>query len=201
MPGAVPILNYQVPQAGTMVSHPTHDSSQPVFTHAVDVGAHSVVAHAPSQFDVTDRVRLPRMATPTNFVRAAPRRKGPIIALALCAAAAGGIATFIAFGGGSTEAIPAKPPTVATPAALRVPVEKAPTPAPTPAPAPIVEPPPPSIVTEPPPPVAEPAPAKPAIAKKPPVRPRPHPTNKPKPEEKPAWDADSPFMPVRTDKH
>jgi hypothetical protein len=218
-PGAVPILDYQVPQPGTMVSHPGQDSSQPMFTHAVDVGDR-VVARAPPQFDVTDRVRAPRIATPTNFVRAAPRRKGPIIALAVCAALAGGIGTFIAFGGGSTEALPVK---VAAPAQA----EPAPTPTPlvAPAPTPTAEIPTPTAEVPPlPPPVAEPAvvdpapvvepapvpthiatptPAKtkPVIAKKPPVRPRPHPTTKPKPEEKPAWDADSPFMPVRTDKH
>jgi serine/threonine protein kinase len=209
-PGAVPILDYQVPQPGTMVSHPGQDSSQPMFTHAVDVGD-GVVARAPPQFDVTDRVRAPRIATPTNFVRTAPRRKGPIIALTVCAAVAGGIGTLIAFGGGSTE--PMDKPVVVAPA----PTETAPAPTPLvvppPDPSPPAPTPTPTAELSPPPPVAEPAPvvpthvatpapakAKPVIAKKPPVRPRPHPTTKPK-EEKPAWDADSPFMPVRTDKH
>jgi hypothetical protein len=52
-------------------------------------------------------------------------------------------------------------------------------------------------------PVAKP-PAQPVtvIAKHPaPPRPRPRPVAKPKPEDKPAWNADSPFMPVRAEKH
>ncbi|MEO8846380.1 MAG: protein kinase [Kofleriaceae bacterium] len=214
-PGAVPILDYQVPQPGTMVSHPGQDASQPLFTHAVDVGDGGVVARAPSQFDVTDRVHVPRLATPTNFVRATPRRKGPIIALTVCAAVAGGIGTFIAFGGGSADAIPAAKPVAVEPA----PIVAAPPPAPVLVPTPAVEPPPaepppaepppaePPTAAAPTPPIAEPPPhehvaapvKKPVIAKKPAIRSRPHP--KPKPEEKPAWDADSPFMPVRTDKH
>jgi serine/threonine protein kinase len=208
-PGAVPILDYQVPQPGTMVSHPGHDSSQPRFTHAVDV-RDGVVARAPAPLDVTDRMRVTRMSTPTNLVRTSSRRKGPIIALTVCAAVAGGIGTFIAFGG-STETLPASS-TAVSPAPTPTPTPPAEVPPPTPTPE--VPAPTPTAEVPPPPPVAEPAPivpthvaapapakAKPVIAKKPPVRPRPHPTTKPKPEEKPAWDADSPFMPVRTDKH
>ncbi len=54
------------------------------------------------------------------------------------------------------------------------------------------------------PPVAKPSPPKKTVAKKvAPAPPRPL-VKKPvakKPEEKPTWNDDSPFMPVRTDKH
>jgi len=213
MPGMVPILSYGVPTPGTMVSHP---GASPAYTpvdavhtpldarhapsHAVDIGAlaDGIVAMPVSQFDVTERVQTRRHVTPTNFVRAAPRRKGPIIVLALCAAAAGGIATFIAFGGSSTAVVPPPPPPapVAEPAHLVAPPPPIAAPDPTPAPVPVKAEPPPVIAEPPPKPVVK----RPAIVRKPPpARPRPRATPKPK-QEKPGWDADSPFLPVRTDK-
>ncbi|MEO8554851.1 MAG: hypothetical protein ABI678_32960, partial [Kofleriaceae bacterium] len=202
VPGTVPILSYGVPQAGTIVSHPnptpTVDPASYAPSHAVDLGAlaDGIVATPVSQFDVTDRVQARRHASPTNFVRAAPRRKGPIIVIALCAAVAGGLGTFIAFGGSSS---PVAPPTPPAPVVAEPPAPVLAPPPPEPAPA-RVEP-----VAEPPPVVAEPAPKpvikRPAVVRKPPpARPRPRATPKPK-QEKPGWDADSPFLPVRTDKH
>jgi serine/threonine protein kinase len=182
-PNAVPI--YQA-QPGVMVSHPGGDPYVPPVAYAMEV-PNAVVAPASSQFDVT--LRVP--------VKSGARRRGAVIGLTVIAAAAGGIAAMIAFGGGSSsvEVTPAVPMHVAAPAPAPAPVVAQP-PAP-PAPAPIVEQAPaPTPIVE-----APPAPKpKPAIAKKPPSRPRPH-VAKPKPEDKPAWDADSPFMPVRTDKH
>lgn len=143
------------------------------------------VAHA---IDGPQRVPVKRHVTPTNFVRAAPRRKGPILGMLVLAAIAGGVATFIVSSGGSNEplVIPARPaPEPAPPA----PVVEAP-PVEAQAPAPVVEAP-----------AAPPAqapltrPAK-AAVKKPVARPRPKPVAK-QPEDK-AWDADSPFMPVRS---
>jgi hypothetical protein len=53
--------------------------------------------------------------------------------------------------------------------------------------------------------VAKPSPAKKPVAKKlaapPPKQPVKKPVAKKPPEEKPTWNDDSPFMPVRTDKH
>jgi hypothetical protein len=222
MPGAVPIMSYPVAHGGTMVSHPSAGDASAHASHAVDF-AHAVddddgVPTTPdSQFDVTERVQARRHASPTNFVRAAPRRKGPIVVVVSCAVAAAGIALFIVFGGSSpaVSAVPAvqpDPATVAAPAPL-VPPPVVPTPAAEP-PAAVgnaAEPPPsapteaavaPSTPT-----LDEPKPkpaAHPVAVHKPapaPARPRPHPVAKPKPEDKPAWNADSPFMPVRTDKH
>jgi len=241
MPGAVPIMTYPVPQGGTMVSHPNvaepYSPAEANAVHPVDLAAlasdyDGVVTTPTTQFDVTERVQARRHATPTNFIRAAPRRKGPIVAVAVCAAAAGTIAAFIAFGG-STPAVPVTQPEPVTQPALDhtaafvgsdraaepptapIPVTTVPASAPPPTPVtPAVEPP----VA--PPPAPEPTianhatpnvddtKAKPVahpvvVKKSPPVpaRPRPHPVAKPKPEDKPAWNADSPFMPVRTDKH
>ena len=74
--------------------------------HAVDLPSldddDGVVTTPASQFEVTERVQATRHATPTNFVRAAPRRKGPIVVgRAVRGRGRGGIAMFIAFGGSS----------------------------------------------------------------------------------------------------
>jgi serine/threonine protein kinase len=218
MPGAVPIMSYPVAHGGTMVSHPspgdaaTHASHAVDFAHAID-DEDAVPTTPDSQFDVTERVQARRHATPTNFVRAAPRRKGPIVVVVLCAAAAAGIALFIAFGG-SSPSVPTAPATEVAPAPTE-PTALAPAPVAAPPAADIKAEPPPTPTPPPPtepaaasaPPVDEPAPkpaAHPVAVRKPapaPARPRSHPVAKPKPEDKPAWNADSPFMPVRTDKH
>jgi len=216
MPGAVPITNYPVAHGGTMVSHPSAGDA-PAPAHAIDLldDEDSVPTTPDSQFDVTARVEARRHATPTNFIRAAPRRKGPIVVAILLAAAAGGIAWFIAFGGTSPDVVepvtpaPIEPTTAATPSA------ESPT-APTPESPTVVAPPPTADSPTTPPPIAatpaKPAPvadeakstAHPVAVHKPapaPARPKPRPVVKLKPEDKPAWNADSPFMPVRTDKH
>ena len=217
MPGAVPIVSYPVAQGGTMVSHPSGGDANPAPAHAVEFGAlgadddDGVPTTPDSQFDVTERVQATRHASPTKLVRAAPRRKGPIVVIVLCLAAAAGIALSIAFGGSSPSApaVPAPEPTAAAPT-VEPPIAPAPTATPPPATptAPPATTPPTEAVAAPTEPVAdEPKPkpvAHPVAVRKPapaPARPRPHPVAKPKPEDKPAWNADSPFMPVRTDKH
>ena len=257
MPGAVPITSFAVPHGGTMVSHPSAGDAPPA-AHAIDLldDDDSVPTTPASQFDVTERVNARRHATPTNFIRAAPRRKGPIVVAVLLATAAAGIAWFIAFGGSTPEVTA---PGSAQPATTASPTAEAPATG-SPAPAPVAAPPtgsattmapaepanvaaepanvatepanvakPANVAAEPAKPVPEPAkpvpgpakaePAKPVAVvpspsekpvarpvavRKPapaPVRPHPRPIVKPKPEDKPAWNADSPFMPVRTDKH
>ncbi|MFT3695118.1 MAG: serine/threonine-protein kinase [Kofleriaceae bacterium] len=208
-PGAPPLMpagavTYGAP--GTLVSSTsepytpvdaTHTPVDPRYavSHAVDGNVPAMIS---PQYDVTDRVHVPRprAVTPTNFIRAAPRRKGPIVALVVLAAAAGGVVTYIASSGGGNEAL-------VQPAAKPAPEPEQAPPAPAPAPAieqkqEAVTPPPPVEPAPAPPPVAEdkPKPAKIVVKKPPQQRPRPKPTAK-QPEDK-AWDADSPFMPVRS---
>jgi len=223
MPGAVPIMQQQQQHAapmtpGTLVSHPT--------------GGNAVVARAPSQFDVTERVHVPRLATPTNFVRGEKPKKSrmPLIAVTTLVLVGGGIAGFIALDNQQAKSVtaPAPAPVVDTKPAAKLPevtpevkAEPEVTPEVKPttvddvkvaAPDPKPEP------TE-----AEakvtPEPVEPKAAKKEPPKAhkvahvtakKPKPSKaetrsgdnpaEPKPEEKP-WNADSPFMPVRTDKH
>lgn len=172
-----PRLGHRPSQGGTMMSHPQ--------SHANDGRA-----------DAAPRVAVSRLASPTNFVTLPPRRAKFLGVMALVAGA-GAIAGVIANGGGdsSTALAPARTGVVADPARR---------PAPAAAPAPPVAPDAPEAAKtveaypEPPrEPVARAATSKP-IGKKI-TRPKSRPVARSKIEEK-TWDADSPFMPVRSDK-
>ncbi len=171
---------YRPPQGGTMVSHGG-------FAHAVD-GA------VPLEREPVERVPVPRLASPTNFIHVPPRRN-KVLAGAALLAIAGGIGAAIAFGGsGPAKPAPPPPALAAEPAPSVEPIPQPraeqPTPEPVVAPAPAAPAEPPAIVAAPP--VAthvKPA-RKPGRAK-----PRPVATSKKQ------WDADSPFMPVRTETH
>jgi len=213
MPGAVPIMPApQPPQQtaapmtpGTLVSHPT--------------GGNAVVARVPSQFDVTERVHVPRLATPTNLVRGTKKKsRMPLIAVTSLVLAGGGIAGFVAFGNQDKSPNPTTAPVVDTKPELKQPavkvepdvkpevkpaVDDVKVVAPDPGPEPIA----PEVTPEVEPKTAKKEPPKahkvvhatpkkkPKVETKPADKPA-----EPKPEEKP-WNADSPFMPVRTDKH
>ena len=198
---------YQPPHGGTMVSHPQSEvnaSPGALYGFAVDgavpIDAPLHVGHA----DVTDRVAVRRLASPTNFIKL-PARRNKLLAGAGILAVGGGIAAVIAFaGGGSAEKLaPAAnlPALVLAAPTVQPIIEPVSPPIPPPIwdaaePAKTVEEPPLTEV-----PVEKPAPvshvAKPVAKKNP--RPRPRPVARSK-EDKP-WNADSPFMPVRTDKH
>jgi serine/threonine protein kinase len=189
MPGAVPIM---ANSPGTMFPAP-----------------HSVPVTMP-QPEPTLRVRLPRAPSPTSYVRPGRRRLAPWLALVGALVIAGGVGAVIAMRDTPAETAQA-PAAAAAPTTQPPPPPPAPTPPP-PQPAPEVAPTPPP--PEPPPappspsPVPEPRPAKVAEPVKHPApvhhavhapKPKPEPA-KPEPKEQP-WNADSPFMPVRTDKH
>ena len=174
--------------AGTLVS-----SSQ--------LAGEPVARETPGHLDVTERVRLP---SPTRLVRTKHSR-GAVIALASIVAIGGGAAAYVA----TRDDAPALAP-VESKAAIVTPP-----PAPPPPPAPAAKAP--EVTPPTPPELPPPAPPEPEAVKVEPaakshhvhVPPKPHskaevkPAAKPeppKPEEKP-WNADSPFMPVRTDKH
>ncbi|MEO6773180.1 MAG: protein kinase [Kofleriaceae bacterium] len=217
-----PIASYPIGHGGTMVSHPSPDQAQAAqATQATQATQAEVLAALASdydggvttpasQVDVTERVQARRHTTPTNFTRAAPRRKGPILVLAVCVAVAVGIALVIAFGGSPPPVSMTQPPDAAVgsdlaaaPAvAASAPSLAATSGATTPAagaasavPAGVA------------PKAALPSPKRKPVAVRTstpaPVRPHPRPraAAKPRPEDKPAWNADSPFMPVRTDRH
>jgi len=207
-PGAPPLYThgYQPPHGGTMVSHPqsaVNATPGALYAHAV---AGAVPIDTPRHADVTDRVAVRRLASPTNFIKLPPRRNKILAGVGILAVGSG-IAAFIAFGGGSSSeklapSAVADPPTLVltTPAVqptvqpieqpLEQPIPDAAEPAKT-----LEEPPAVEV------PVAKSAAvshvAKPVAKKN--SRPKPRPVAKSK-EDK-TWDADSPFMPVRSDKH
>jgi serine/threonine protein kinase len=157
--------------------------------------------------EITERVVVPRTAgpeaaQPTMIIQIAaskpPRRAGRAVlgALVLAGAAAAGV--FVATRGSAQLAGATAAPTEPTQTAAAPPAPT-PTPAPTPAPAP--------APTTPPPVAAQVAPAsdpgsaapvavEPPVAVKKAAHPKPH--LRPKPAKEHTWNADSPFMPVRS---
>ena len=219
VPGAVPAARNT---PGTLPLPPPV-ATPPVATPV----ATAVPDEAPTTVgDVTERVRLPRRpSSSTTHVRVEGRRRSALPWIGGLVVIAGGIAAAIAFKGGATS-MPATAPAVETPPpAVETPPPAVETPppnveAPSAAPVEADDPPdaPPAVET--PPPKVE-APAEPAKAETPPpvkveappakvapptkrrrpvIRKKPV-TQKPDPKETKAWNADSPFMPVRTDKH
>jgi hypothetical protein len=228
--GAAPIVEApRAPEPAKPASYPMVSELMSAMPGSLTtaVGKYGVPATAIGKnADVTERVRIaPRRApSTTTFVRTS--KKTPLVVLLGCVVAAGAIATFIALRPGSPPSVPATTPTVpmqserpaeatATPAEIPADEERTGSPAadeveaaaePSRAAAK-------QVATKP---VAKKpatrADAKPIVAKKPepkqitrtepkkPVaKPRAPAKKKPEPKEK-AWNADSPFMPVRTDK-
>ena len=161
--------------------------------------------------EITERVVVPRTvgpeaAQPTMIIQIAapkpPRRAGRAVlgALVLAGAAAAGV--FVATRGSAQLAGATAAPTESTQTAATPPAQ---TPAPAPTPA---APPPVAVQAAPPTPApasdpgsaapVEPAPAavEPPVAVKKAAHPRPH--FRPKPAKEQTWNADSPFMPVRS---
>jgi tRNA A-37 threonylcarbamoyl transferase component Bud32 len=173
-----------------------------------------VESQVTSQYEVTERVRVPvhRHPSPTSFVRTS-RGRSTWLAVAGLLVVAGGAAAFVVARGGSRAAVS---PAASTPVEVEAPepapaapIADTPAPAPEPSAAPAIEPEPEAAPAE------EPARVEPAPEVAPSVAhaPRPaapkasKPTKRAKPkakaEPKPAggnWNADSPFMPVRTEK-
>ncbi len=180
---------YRPSHSGTMVSHP-----QSAATAHADRGAGP------------DRVAVARLASPTKFINR-PRRRNKILGGVAIVAIAGGIAALIAAGGGSAAALAPEAPAVKeVPEVPEVPeVVADPSPPPptvlvTPAAQPVapdagapVE-----VPVNKPAPVAQLHVAKPVGKKI--TRPKRRPVAPSKSEDK-TWDAESPFMPVRTGKH
>jgi serine/threonine protein kinase len=182
---------YPVMGAGTLVS-----------SSGVGPSLGVVESQVTPHYEVTERVRAPRHLSPTSFVRTS-RGRSPWLAIAGLVVIAGGAAAFVAVRGGTST--PAVSPAASTPVEAEAP-EPAAAPPVADTPAPVAEPPP-----------VAPAPVEPAIEVAPAVASAPHApapkakpaaTKRPKPkakaEPKPAtggnWNADSPFMPVRTEK-
>ncbi len=209
-PDAVPSIAAFATGGGTLVSNRAPDDE--------------AVAYRSPASDVTERVRVP---TPipgrddTAFIRP-PRSRLPLILGLGIAVAAAGIALVVGMGGGSKPPPAPEPTKVVTPApakpAVMAPPDEEP-PEPVAVEPAIVAPPPEVKSPEPevkePEPVIKPPLAKPivkakppvvvktpAIAKTPAVKRPPAVKTPPKPDPKkdPAWNAESPFMPVRTDK-
>jgi serine/threonine protein kinase len=202
IPGGVPIVS--VPAGGVMVT-PPHGG---------------VVEAAHKVGDVTEQVRVPPSRSGTVLAR---RSRAPAIIITASCVTALGIAAFLVFGGSSSTVGSSPTPAAENPR----PVEPPPTPTAAPAP---VEPPtatvdPPPVEDKAPPPVEDKAPivedkAPPAKVVTKPHKAVTHPTKsrpakvvkadagkkaEPKPEPPPepeakAWNADSPFMPVKTEK-
>ncbi len=222
--GAAPIVEApRAPEPAKPASYPMVSELMSAMPGSLTtaVGKYGVPA-APigKQSDVTERVRVaPRRApSPTTFVRTS--KKTPLVVLLGCVVAAGAIATFIALRPGPAPSAPATTPAVQAeepPEPAATPVEREETPEP----APVEE----QAAVEPVQPAANPVASKPVAKKpvtrveakpvaakkpepkqitrtepkKPIVKPRVPAKKKPEPKEK-AWNADSPFMPVRTDK-
>jgi len=214
-PGSVPIM--QIAQPGTLVTSQVMDVVTPIVDMHVDRTER--VQALPSPI-------VPMPADPTTIVPIRRRSRLPAIILGSAAGLAVVIVGYVATRSDATvvpapvvEAAPpvveiAKPPPpppppepvaakVAEPEPAKV-VEPEPAKVAEPEPAKVVEPEPAKVVDAPAPeiemPAAKPSPKKPVAKKTPPVA---KPTvKKPakKSEEKP-WNDDSPFMPVRTDKH
>ena len=201
-PDAVPSIAPFATGAGTLVSNRSPDDE-------------AVVYGSPAS-DVTERVRVP---TPlpsrddTAFIRPPKSRLPLILSLGVAVVAAGIAIAVIGMGEGSKAEPAAEPAKVVEPAKSRedkaaVADEMKPEPV-------AVEPDrvaaqPEPAKTEPPPtkieplakPVTKKPPKPPALAKTPPVRKPPAVKAAPKadPKNDPGWNAESPFMPVRTDK-
>jgi len=188
MPGAVPIMA----TPGTLVSS-------------------STVGKSKGQLEREAAPRLMMPSDPTVQVRTTKRKSIalPIVGAAL--AIGGGVATLIAImGGGTDDKQPAATETKAEKAAPVPAPDPTPTvtpiatpePKPAPEPAPEVKPEPPAPAPKAEPEVVIDTPApEPKVVKRAPPKPRPKPESKPEPKETKQWSADSPFMPVRTDKH
>jgi serine/threonine protein kinase len=206
IPSTPPPQMYPVYAGGTLVSSSGVGPSLGVVEQSVA-----------RQYEVTERVRVPghRAPSPTSFVRTSRGRSTRLALAGLLVIGGGVAAAFIAERAGSAPAASS-----AARAPVRVEAPAAPEPAPAPPAAPVAEPvgaPPAVAAPEPPtvpvvPPPAEPAPVTepvvtatvtPASIK--PTRPsKPAITKRPKSKAKPApsgnWNADSPFMPVRSEK-
>ena len=176
MPGTVPIMG--VATAGTLVSSSASAEPVPAREHA-------------------------RMQT--EYVRGPTKsHRGPVFALAGLLVGGGGVAAYVMMRNDSTSTptaeMVAKPERAAPPAPPPAPAPAAEV-APPAAPAADVAPTPAAKSVEVAAPAPDPTPARPPTSKPHHVHvAKPHPKPVPKPEEKP-WNADSPFMPVRTDKH
>ena len=199
LPQQVPLV--VLPQAGTLVSNRgPGDAATPV----------AVVAETS---DVTERVRVPTplpMRDDTTMLRPPRSRLKLFLGIGIAAAAAG--IAIIAFSGGgeSTETSSAKSGVVEKKPEVHEPDPESvarPEPAPPPEPEPVPTAKEPAVAKEPDPiPAKEPIEKKrppvvktPAIAKTPVKRPPPA-VKKPDTKKDPAWNAESPFMPVRPDK-
>ena len=209
MPGAIPIVAAPnaTPNAGTLVSSsaPPANDFAPMFT--------------PPHIDLTERVRVPpssrRPVSETSYVDTGKKRRPLVVVMGGLIVIGGAIAAFVATRDDTVVSSRAPPATV-KPAAVKV---EPPTPEPAPTPEPVAKPAEPEPAAAQPPEPA-PEPPKPEVVehKTPPPPPhRPHtprvvhatpkprvdpkPVEPTEPKETKTWNADSPFMPVRTDKH
>jgi serine/threonine protein kinase len=221
MPGAVPII---AASAGTLVSSSTAPAPAPSGLVRTLADAPPERLRAPTPIpDVTIQLR-PVKGKRSLLIPAAAGALvlggGIAAVIALSGGSSGSKPEPAAVTMPSTPD-PAAPTPEPTPSAPAPTPEPAPTPAvaaPEPAPAPAPEPkvaapapaPAPTIAPKPEPkpePKLDPKPEPKVVAKKPPAPPKVHPKPEPKAEPKPEpketkqWSADSPFMPVRTDKH